>query len=529
MRSPAAAIGWDLYRRYRWGLWAVAAYLAAVISFGTADYTGVSTGRLAATLLVPLGLSYYFLLSVFSMGLAGDVAARGSMYPARVFTLPVTNAALAGWPMLYGMVTVAMLWLVTARLAPWPDPAAIPMLWPALFLAAVLGWMQVILWLPYPLKGLRIVAAVIWLSLFAVVGNLALQFQLPDALMVAVFAPQLPLAFLVARYAVRRARCADLPDWRSVFALPGWVADRGPSRQFASAFQAQVAYEWGQYGWSLPLWVAILLPVSLALLFIVDRPEFALLVLLIALLTPPVMAAFVATSVEKVDTLLATRPMTSAAQVGAKLTAAALSVLLAWLLVFIAVPLALVLSDTWSLVAAPLGRVIDSFGPARGGALHALLLAGLMVATWKLLVQSLYVGLSGRAWLTRLYIGLALALMIAIVPLYFWIRETAALDALLYSAAPWRWGLAVLVGLKMGVATMTVIRLQRANLLDARVLLHGAALWLLAVFALYGVFVWILATPQFPDDILMAVAILAVPFARLSTAPLALDWSRHGW
>lgn len=529
MRSPPAAIAWDLYRRYRWGLWAVAAYLAAVISFGTADYTGVSANRLAATLIVPLGLSYYFLLSVFSMGLAGDVAARGSMYPARVFTLPVSNAALAGWPMLYGMVTVATLWLVTARLAPWPDPASIPMLWPALYLAAVLGWMQVILWLPYPLKGLRIVAAVVWLSLFSVVGNLALHFQPPEALMVAVFAPQLPLAFLVARYAVRRARCADIPDWRGVFALPGRTSDRGRRRHYASAFQAQVAYEWGQYGWSLPLWVAILLPFELALLFLVMRPEFVLLVLLIVLLSPPVMAAFVATSVGKVDTLLATRPMTSAAQVGAKLTAAAASVLIAWLLVFLAVPVALVLSDTWPVVAAAAGRVSDAFGTTRGVVLPCLVLAGMMAATWKLLVQSLFVGLSGRAWLVRLYIGLALAALVAVVPLYFWIRESTVLGALISSATPWRWGLAILVGLKLAVASWAVLRLQHANLLGGDVLLRGAVLWSMTVFALFGAFVWILTTPQIPSDLLMAVAILAIPLVRLSTAPLALDWNRHRW
>ena len=43
-----------------------------------------------------------YFLAVFSFGLAGDLAARQSIYPARMFTLPVTTAALAGWPMLYG-------------------------------------------------------------------------------------------------------------------------------------------------------------------------------------------------------------------------------------------------------------------------------------------------------------------------------------------------------------------------------------------------------------------------------------------
>ena len=55
-----------------------------------------------------------YFLAVFSFGLAGDLAARQSIYPARMFTLPVTTAALAGWPMLYGAAAMASLWLATA-------------------------------------------------------------------------------------------------------------------------------------------------------------------------------------------------------------------------------------------------------------------------------------------------------------------------------------------------------------------------------------------------------------------------------
>ena len=58
-----------------------------------------------------------YFLAVFSFGLAGDLAARHSIYPARMFTLPVTTAALAGWPMLYGTATMASLWVATALLA----------------------------------------------------------------------------------------------------------------------------------------------------------------------------------------------------------------------------------------------------------------------------------------------------------------------------------------------------------------------------------------------------------------------------
>ena len=69
-------------------------------------------------MVIPLTVTFTYFLAVFSFGLAGDLAARQSMYPARMFTLPVTTAALAGWPMLYGAAAMALLWLATRLLAP---------------------------------------------------------------------------------------------------------------------------------------------------------------------------------------------------------------------------------------------------------------------------------------------------------------------------------------------------------------------------------------------------------------------------
>ena len=48
---------------------------------------------------VPVTATFIYFLAVFSFGLSGDLAARESMYPARMLTLPVTTAALAGLPM----------------------------------------------------------------------------------------------------------------------------------------------------------------------------------------------------------------------------------------------------------------------------------------------------------------------------------------------------------------------------------------------------------------------------------------------
>jgi Co/Zn/Cd efflux system component len=79
----------------------------------------------------------------------------------------------------------------------------------------------------------------------------------------------------------------------------------------------------------------------------------------------------------------------------------------------------------------------------------------------------------------------------------------------------------------MIAASWIGVHIYRGRLLSDRAFVTGAALWCIAVFALYGVLVWLLDTPHFPHYLLMLVAILAIPLARLSAAPLALAWSRH--
>src|SRR2546427_7772413 len=125
MRSPALAIGWEFRRRHRWGLIAVAGYLfvVAMIRFlilEPGEPVLVDSVRFAALVSVPLTATFVYLLAVFSFGFAGDLAARHSMYPARMFTLPVTNAALVGWPMLYGTAAVAIRCVAPGCLRRWP-------------------------------------------------------------------------------------------------------------------------------------------------------------------------------------------------------------------------------------------------------------------------------------------------------------------------------------------------------------------------------------------------------------------------
>src|SRR5712692_421187 len=307
MRSPAAAIAWEFRRRHRWGLIALAAYLLVLATIkllilGPGKRVDLDEETFALVVVVPLTATFMYLLAMFTFGLSGDIAARQSMYPARMFTLPITTAALAGWPMLYGTAVMAMLWLATRLLAVWPSGVDVPMIWPALLAASLLAWTQALTWMPYALPGLRVIVTVLWLAAIDAVVMVALEFKAPELVMLAILAPHVPLAYLAARFAVARARRGDVPDWRGVFARLGRVADVLPSRRdrFPSPARAQQWFEWRRHGRSLPALVGILLPFELAMLFIPSvTASLVFETVAWVLITPPFMAAFAAATVRK--------------------------------------------------------------------------------------------------------------------------------------------------------------------------------------------------------------------------------------
>jgi hypothetical protein len=399
----------------------------------------------------------------------------------------------------------------------------------------LLAWAQALMWTAYPLPGLRVAAAVLWLAAVELVSVFAIENGASETFMIAMLAPQLPLAFLAARHAVARARRGDVPDWSGRFGrIAGALARRRLARgPFASAAVAQVWLEWNRYGRSLPTLVAILLPVELLLLWASrDAPALIFTVLVVVALTPPFMASFTAVAVRKsgerddygVSPFTATRPLSSAALVGARLRMAAWSTAAAWVLVIAAAPAALVLSDTWGIVADRAQRFAGAVGTPRAIVFGALVLGTLVLTTWRQMVQSLYIGLTGRPGLIK---GSALAMLCLVVvvgPLLDWAWESGARAwfwVVLY------WTLGVIVAARMVLGCWIATRLHQGRLLADRSLLVGAALWLAAVAAVYGVLLWLFSTPYVPRFLLLLLATVTVPLVRLSAAPLALAWNRH--
>ncbi len=274
MRSAAAAIAWEFRRRHRWGLLVLIGYLLVLaiiklLILKPGRPVNFDDESFALVVIVPLSSTFTYFLAVFSFGLSGDVAARQSLYPARQFTLPVTTAALVGWPMLYGTAAMAILWLATRLLAVWPSDVDVPIIWPALLAASLLAWTQALTWMPYGLPGLRVIVTVLWLASIDAVVMLALQYKASEPLMLAILAPHVPLAYFAAHFAVARARRGDVPDWRGMFAWVGDLVNILPFRRkhFGSPARAQVWLEWRRHGRSLPAAVEFCCRLSLRCFF----------------------------------------------------------------------------------------------------------------------------------------------------------------------------------------------------------------------------------------------------------------------
>jgi hypothetical protein len=552
--TPAQAIGWELWRRHRRGFLGLGVYLVVLAAI---KLTIIARGltvvfdndiQFAFAVMVPISCSIVYLVAVFTYGLSGDVAARQSMYPARMFTLPVSNAALVGWPMFYGAATIVVFWAATRWLATWPSNLAIPTFWPSALAAALILWTQAATWMPYPFPGARLIAAVLVLQAIDAVVMIALYAKSPEWVILAITLPQLPLAYLTARYAIARARRGDVPDWSLGAVIPS-AAKVIPSRAsakrvsrnllfvrgaFPSPTQAQAWFEWKRHGRALPVWVAIVLPFVLLLLWTAGTST-ALVVatLLTALVTPVVMALFSGVTVARsgsasdwfgLPPFSAVRPLTNGQLLAAKLKMTMWSTFAAWSVVAVAIPIALAWSRTWP-IARDFGRHMASIvGTPRAVALLLFLVAALMLSTWRQLVQSLYIGLTGNERLIKGSMFASIVLASILGPLVIWIVDAERLAAL-WSMMPLILG--ALVAAKMGAAAWVAVRLTRARTLSDRALLTGAITWTATVLALFGVLAWLADTPHIPRFLVMLIAILSVPLARISAATLAVQQNRH--
>ncbi len=389
-----------------------------------------------------------------------------------------------------------------------------PLIWPALLAAALLAWTQVLTWMPYGLPGLRVIVAVLWLTTIdavVIVGDRFRSLGAPDGRL-----PGAAASARVSRRPLRRARArrGDVPDWRGAFARAR--PDRRRPRRagastFVSAARAQAWFEWRQHGRSLPALVAILLPFELALLLFLgnDAPGARLLhdLLVACCSRRRSWPRFVAATVSKanpdasdsygVHAVHGDAAADSAALVAAKLKMTIWSTLAAWLLVARRHP-------AWrSRCRARWPVVVERRASRDRGRRHAPRDRGRAAGVRGLLdgvdVEAARAEPVHRPDRPRMaHQGerasrpcRSLVIIGPIARLDH--RDRGRADRRCGTRCPGSspsWSAS-----RCRAAAWIAIRLYRSRLLSDRALVTGAACWLVAVLALYGVLVWLLDTP----------------------------------
>ncbi len=546
MHSVGWAFAWETWRRHQLMILPALVYLLALIVLFHAAPPGTFSARvgepespeIGALLSEPLIIAFFGLLILF---LPGDEAtkarleARESGFPRRLFTLPLRNTALAGWPLGLGGLTIVLLWVVLAKLIWQPCGVIVPLLWPALALTAFLAWVQALMWWPFPLPFLRLILAVPVLGLLAAGAVLGCWANLSEWILASVAGTLIAAGYVLAVAGVARARRGDGTTWlkSQVSARPVQSSLQPP---FSSTSHALFWIVWRRGGYGLPLMTGLLLPVQLGVFYFADVDPFLGQHFLVSILvTPFFLAALTGAALgnslsssrsdHRLPAFTAARPITTTTLVAAHLRVALASALIAWVVLLVPLFMLLPFTQTASLLTQDVRHFVESQG-AKAWILMSLLVLASPLLTWRLMVDSLWLPMTGRRWLTALLITAGVAGFFAVVVAWQNISSRPEIRTPLLAAAPWVLG--VLVAIKVIGGAYIARALLRRGLVKAATVVRYAVAWAIAATAVIALALWLTPTEMVSPWTMGWSAILALlPMVRLGLAPLALDWNRH--
>lgn len=540
MRSPSEALTWEIWARYRWWLLAGFAYFVLVTVICNLLPEGAAYLVVRAYFVIPLMMAPLGLIAVFVCGAHADLSSSDSLFPQRMFHLPLSTGTLVGSSMFLGVsmmffVCVGLITLALRTIQP-----EFPVLWPALLATACLAWLQALAWAPFGMPFVRVAVGVPLIGIVLALPVLAELLGMTWIVLVPVLAAQIPLAYGVATWGLVRARRGDSPDW-------SWVVDwarnlfgkeRGGELAFCTANQAQRWLEWRRNGMGLTGGVLFSAPFVIMLSSFTsvrsEAPALAWFFSPLCILAVPVMAALSAgaefglfrTSPRESGpcAFLATRPMSSTDFVLAKLGAALRAVTVCYAVALPAFLLATLLTG-WR--HKMLDGLLYLSGGSTSGAIGIALLSLLLLPAlaWKFTVENMFVGLCGRKWVTSIAIPGLAAVLWLLPALGWWIWHRPELLRVLIQAAPWL--LVFLVAVKLLLAVLVYRVLRRRRLIEPSIARRGAMVWLAAVILLSGLGLWLIPAGLLPWYSAICGAVLAVPIVRIGLAPLALAWNRH--
>jgi hypothetical protein len=535
MRSPALALGWELWAKHRWG-WSViaagalaAAVLVRILSDDTAQIIGV------VAMVAMIGV-YLYVMSIFVYA-ETSLSSKAAGFPARLFTLPMRTGWLVAWPMIFGMVSVILLWIWLIGLVLLPCHLARELdWWPGLMLATYLAVFQTICWTLVKVPLIRLILAILILPSVAMIGGLVWatkHLEITKAQATLGLAGFIGVAYLLAVVGVARERRGDRISWAWIGRLlqraaPSLAFKRKP---FSSPLAAQRWLEIRRHAWLLPAFVGFFLAMLFwAMALPLSATEVAQVVA--AMVGFPIMLAFFCgfgmgkTSFWARDlrltSFIATRPLSAAALGAAKLRAAAIAAVATWALILLLFPLWTALSENAAIVRELFNTLFGSQPAWKLGLLAPLILAGLIGMTWLQLVGGMCLSLSGRFWVVNAIVLIYLVIVAALIALFVWSGSHPQFVETLITVLWWLGGS---LGLLKLAATARMW--SRINEADRGRLVSLSVSWAVVAACLLMPLYALIPDNPVPTHLIALYVLLALPLNRLLALPAAVAWNRH--
>jgi hypothetical protein len=473
-------------------------------------------------------------------------------FPVRLFTLPLTSLQLVALPMLVGVAAFEVLGLFWQTLILRQDVDV----WQLAVIAVYIIAHQTVLWTLPGLGSLRmLVLGLLGIVIIVMMGlptfpQEALPWWLRENFLT-IWLLAIAIGGFVASWTyVARQRSGGGSGRQRTKPLTERIADMLPRRTapFSSAAAAHFWFEWRRSGFLLPLLVGATLIVVIGPLSWYMRNDGGntMRTLLATLSLPMTLALPVGKALSKPDwrsndmfvpSFVAVRPMSNEDLVIIKMKVAGLSAATSWLLVgvFISIGLGLWANlDSFNLLRVQLWTLYGRSVYPQYGLAILLLVTGFLL-TWRFLVSSLWLGLSGNKTLfstTAIPYGFGLVFVLG-----FWVilpQNEKSILAWTFQG----FGLylptlvqiaAVTVAAKFWMAAWAWRNAQRVHIR------RYLSLWMCgtAVWIAFGLLLWAGVLQIVPSDshqlrsLVILCALLGIPFARLGLAPGSLARNRH--
>jgi hypothetical protein len=541
MRSPTAALLWEIWRRNRV---AVAVIVGATIAGRLLDYADQPTDDPSPLIALLWMGSFLSLFGIFTYTERSGARGLGG-FPRRLFTLPLSSLRLVAVPVVTGIASVELLYLLWLPALSRGSSMSPPFV--AVLLGALMVLFQAVFWRLERLGPLRLITAGGVAVVVYAIGLLPSWPPSPaptwrsEDTVATVVAAAAALCFLLAWRHVAGLRFGGRRSTRTGAVIAWRGAWRSRTKPFTSPTSAHFWFEWRCSGLVLPMLVAGVLAAVVAPLswFARDDGGGTVRLLLATLATPIVLAIPVGMAFARpafwsedlsLPAFVAIRPLTDEQIVAIKMKVAAASVAISWLLV-------LAFDVLWLPVWANLdalsqlamqwwafheGSVVSVYATA------ALVVIAGMVFTWRFLVTRLWAGLSGtRSWFmasVMSVLGVVIGgLVFAADRLPAWVLQ----DPARMGAVVWFLCIGVIVrGWLAAYSWRGISRRYAAEYMLAWSIATGCLLLLaLNVWQVARIYV-ALDVYRFQALVLL-LALLAVPLARIGFASSALARNRH--